>query len=202
MRFSDTASRQRGISTPAVALASVGVILLVAVPIILLLKGGGKAGKTRASYSADKRITDEKPDNPVKSPPPDERAVTAGGAGSKEVRVEEVERIAAQFMRRISSDDRPYVFPPYAVSALGDITNRIEQYSRSAAVAGALNRVAAEAPEVAAAVETRGTGAGACNLRCACGDRWRARRRRPGGGRAPSIAGTAVAEEDAGDRIG
>ena len=155
--FYDTPSPQRGVSTPGIALGSVVVILLVAVPIILLLKGGsGKAGKPRASYSADKNYVDEKPDNPGKLRPPDERAVTAGGAGSKEVPIEEVERIAAQFMRRVSSDDRPYVFPPYAVAALDDITNRIQRYSRSPAVADALNRLATAGIEIAAASRREG----------------------------------------------
>ena len=154
--FSGTPSMQRGVSTPGIALALLALILLVAVPAILLLKGGGKAGKARASYSADKQIADEKPDDTGKLRPPDERAVTAGGAGSKGVPVEQIERIAAQFMRRVSSDDRPYVFPPYAVAALDDITKRIEQYSRSPAVADALNRLATAGAEIAAASRREG----------------------------------------------
>ncbi|HJQ68315.1 MAG TPA: hypothetical protein VKA70_05060 [Blastocatellia bacterium] len=143
-------STQRGISTPALALASVVLILLVAVPIILLLKGGGKPGRARAAYR------DEKSDSPVKERPIDERPVTASGASPKEVSVEQIERVAAQFMRRVSSDDRAYVFPPYAVAALDDIIKRIEQYSRSTALADALSRLASAGPEIAAASRREG----------------------------------------------
>jgi hypothetical protein len=149
------------------ALGAMAAILLVAVPLMFLLNGEGDRPSRRAQYPVEGPSIDEKPQPPGRLRPPDEQPVnsnpvnskpinSSGDAGPKDVTIEQVEKIAAQFMRRISSDDRPYVFPSYAVDALGDITKRVEQYSRSLATASALNSIATAGPEIAAASRREG----------------------------------------------
>lgn len=157
MDLREASSTKRELSTPAIALAAVAVILIVAVPIIALLNGGSKERNRRVSYDTHRQDEDEKKTATGRLQPRDEdRDKTRVDIESKAVTIEQIERIAAQFMRRISSDDRPYVFPPYAVSALGDISKRVEQYSASPATAGALNSIKAAGSEIAAVSRREG----------------------------------------------
>lgn len=163
----DYPSAKRGLSTPVMALGAMAAILLVAVPLMFLLNGASDRPSRRAQYPDDGPGTDEKLQPPGRLRPSDEQRVnsqplnsqpvnSSGDTGPKDVTIEQVEKIAAQFMRRISSDDRPYVFPSYAVGALGDIAKRVEQYSRSLATASALNSIATAGPEIAAASRREG----------------------------------------------
>jgi len=131
---------------------AMAVILLVAVPLILLLKSPGKGRGGRAAYPVERQDEDEK----ARAKAPAEASKANVDAGSKAVTIEQVEKIAAQFMRRISSDDRAYVFPPYAVNALGDIAKRVEQYSASPALTVALNSIATGGPALAAQARREG----------------------------------------------
>jgi hypothetical protein len=154
----DAPRAKSGRATPLIALGAVALILLIAVPVMFLLKGESKERAARAARRAEQRQDKDEPVRASARPlHQDERPPSAGGdAGPKAVAVEEVEKIAARFMRRISSDDRGYVFPPYAVGALGDIAKRIERYSGSPALAAALKSVATAGPEVAAEARREG----------------------------------------------
>ena len=153
----DTSSTKREFSTPAIAFAAVAVILIVAVPLTVLLNGGSKRRGGRAFYPVSRQAGEEKPPTSGRLQPPDEgRDNRRVDTGAKDITVEQVERIAAQFMRRISNDDRPYVFPSYAVGALGDISKRVEQYAASPSTAGALNSVKSAGSEIAAAARREG----------------------------------------------
>jgi pSer/pThr/pTyr-binding forkhead associated (FHA) protein len=74
----------------------------------------------------------------------------------KAITIEDVEQAAVAFMRRISHEDRSYVFPPYAVRALGDIRQRIEEYSASQTLVSALNSITLVGPNVAAEARREG----------------------------------------------
>jgi hypothetical protein len=142
-------------STPVIALISVGLILLVAVPFMVFLNkdSGNRTG--RVSRSRERENENRQAPDPRR--PEDEPAANANiDAPSKALTIEDIEKVAVQFMRRISSDDKPYVFPSYAVNALGDIKHRVEQYSQSPAIAGALNSMVTAAPTIAAAARREG----------------------------------------------
>lgn len=166
MNHSETPSTKRSLPTPVIALSAVAAILLVAVPLIVLLKGEGKARRSPAAHPAARQDEDERKQQPGKLDGPSgldgprprtgEPAGPGVESGPKGVTVEQVEKIAAQFMRRISSDDRPYVFPPYALDALGDIAKRVERYSASPALAAALGSIAAGGPALAAEARREG----------------------------------------------
>ena len=145
------------LTTPIIAMASVVLILLIAVPLIIFLNKDSSRRAGRVSYSKEQQGEDEKKRTPDLPRPEGEH--TANGntdAPSKAVTVEEVEKVAVQFMRRISSDDKPYVFPSNAVNALGDISKRVEQYSKSPALVGALNSMTTAAQAIAAEARREG----------------------------------------------
>jgi hypothetical protein len=145
------------LTTPVIAIASVVLILLIAVPLIIFLNKDSSRRTGRVSYSREQQGEDEKKRTPDLSPTGGERNATGNSdAPSKAITIEEVEKIAVQFMRRISSDDKPYVFPPNAVNALGDISKRIEQYAQSPALVGALNSMATAAQAIAAEARREG----------------------------------------------
>jgi len=143
------------LSTPVIALISVVLILLVAVPLMVFLNkdSGNRAG--RMSRSKERETENRQTPDP-RRPEAEREANPNTDATSKAITIEDIEQIAVQFMRRISSDDKPYVFPSYAVSALGDIKKRVEQYSQSSAIVGALNSMATAAPTIAAAARREG----------------------------------------------
>ncbi|HKP86579.1 MAG TPA: hypothetical protein VJZ26_10805 [Blastocatellia bacterium] len=145
---SDAATKR--VATPVIAFGLVALILVVVMPLMIFLNRGRGSRDTRLSYSRERQ--NENGDARAQGPPPTgEPGVNARiDTLSKDAAIEQVEKVAAQFMRRISSDDRPYVFPPYAVNALGDIRRRVEQLSRSPALAAALNSMTTAAPSIAA----------------------------------------------------
>lgn len=145
------------LTPPVVAMASVVLILLVAVPLIIFLSKDGGRRTGRASYSRERQVEDEKKRTPDLPRPEDARnAGSNNDSTSKAVTIEEVEKVAVQFMRRISSDDKPYIFPPNAVGALGDIKKRVEQYAQSSALVGALNSMTTAAQAIAAEARREG----------------------------------------------
>jgi predicted component of type VI protein secretion system len=138
---------------PLMALAGLLIMLLVAVPVILFLS---RDRNNRAAGRAPDRQSErlETPAAPqVENQRPDK---TPAGASAQAITVEQVEEAAVQFMRRISNDDRPYVFPPYAIGALQELRQRVEQYAASPALNGALNSLAASAPTIAAQARREG----------------------------------------------
>lgn len=145
------------LTTPVIAMASVVAILLIAIPLLIFLSREGRRRAGRASYLKETQGVGEKTRTPDLPRADDVR--NAGGNGdssSKAITVEEVEKVAVQFMRRISSDAKPYVFPPNAVGALGDIGKRVERYAQSPALVGALNSMATAAQAIAAEARREG----------------------------------------------
>lgn len=145
------------LTTPVIAFAAVALVLLVAAPLIAFLNGGKAARGERVSKSQQRQNENEgaRAAAPARAEA-DRDARTSGDLPSKAITVEQVEKVAVQFMRRISSDDRPYVFPPYAVNALGDIRQRVEQYCASPALAPALQSIANGGPAIAAQARREG----------------------------------------------
>lgn len=145
------------LTTPVIAVASVVLILLVALPLIIFLSKDSRSRSGRIAYSKERQDEDEKKRTPDPVRPDEERTTNGNNdTASKAVTVEEVEKVAVQFIRRISSDDRAYVFPSNAVNALGDIRRRIEQYAQSPAFAGALNSMTSAAQAIAAEARREG----------------------------------------------
>jgi FHA domain len=139
-------------STPVIAVAAAGLMLTVAALLMLFVGGAGRKSINRISHSPDLQLDGEKDrQREVEHP---EGKLNADS--SKAITLEAVEKAAAQFMRRISSDDRPYVFPPYAVDALEDVRRRVEQYSSSASLSSRLRSIATSGQAVAAEARREG----------------------------------------------
>lgn len=147
--FQSSAAKER-FGSPLIAVASVVVIIVVALPLIVLLNKSGAGRDRRAAYLKDQQKEDERQKSPDALPVSEPADGATTGDASEKVTVEQVEKLAAQLTRRISSDDKPYVFPPYAVNALDEILRRIEQLSRSRATAATLNSMTTAAPAIAA----------------------------------------------------
>lgn len=75
---------------------------------------------------------------------------------TENVSIEQIEKAAVQVMRRISSDDRPYVFPPNAVAALNDIKRQVELYIGSPGLEGALGSLGQHGSQIAAEARREG----------------------------------------------
>jgi pSer/pThr/pTyr-binding forkhead associated (FHA) protein len=142
-------------STPFIALAAVAIILLVAVPLIAFLNRGNGNQNERRSLSQDRQSQELATSTPLQPDTQPGVNVTINASG-KGITTEQVEAAAVQFMRRISSDEHPYVFPPYAIDALEDIRKKVEQYSSSPDVAGALNAIATNSSTIAAQARREG----------------------------------------------
>jgi hypothetical protein len=136
------------LSTPVLAAAAAGLILLTAMLFVVISKSdggattradrdrrvdvseeaGGEAGEVRDRTSADNTPRAESKRTPD--------APTEGeGGGAEGASAEQVEKAAIQVMRRISSDDKTYGFGD---KALSDIGRRVEEYAASPAVREAL----------------------------------------------------------------
>jgi hypothetical protein len=142
-------STRRWASTPVIAVAAMVLIMLVTVPVALLIKGGGKSRRARPSGEEIIESLERggAPESPARIDPVAEKPGPDPGPGA--ISLDQIERSAAQVMRRVSSDDKPYVFPSGSTSALADIRKKIEEYRASPSVAGVLNSLRQRAPEIA-----------------------------------------------------
>jgi hypothetical protein len=141
------------IGTPFIALAAVVVILLIVVPFIVFFGRGNSNGQRLLAQNRQ----NEKPETSIPLRPDNQPNVNvATDMSGKGITTEQVEDAAAQFMRRISNDERPYVFPPYAVDALEDIRKKVELYSASPAIATRLNSIAVNGSTIAAQARREG----------------------------------------------
>lgn len=142
--------------TPVLALGAMLLILVVTVSLIAFFtRGSGQ--KRRVAYVEDNRSGEAKrrlpdqeraADMPVSTPAVD--------SSSKDVTIEQLEEIAAQVLRRISSDDKPYVFPSYAVGALDDIKQAVDAYAQSPALASTLNSLTVGGSSIAVQARREG----------------------------------------------
>jgi hypothetical protein len=78
------------------------------------------------------------------------------GTAAEAVSIEQIEKAAAQVMRRVSSDDRPYVFPPNASRALEEIKRKVEVYKTSPTLVRALDSLTRGGATVAAEARRQG----------------------------------------------
>ena len=149
----ETASARRWATTPVIAVAAMVAVLLVAVPVLVLLKGEKKA-RPRSAIDDFSELTDQ-----GRAADSNGRIETGGDApapasssaisGSELISPEQFERAAAQVMSRISKDDRPYIFPSNSTDALARMRKKIEEYRASPSLAGVLNSLSQRAPEIA-----------------------------------------------------
>jgi hypothetical protein len=141
------------IGTPFIALAAVVVILAIVVPFIVFFGRDNSNGQRSLAQNRQ----NEKPETSIPLRPDNQPNVNvATDTSGKGITTEQVEDAAAQFMRRISNDEHPYVFPPYAVEALEDIRKKVEQYSASSGIATTLNAIAANSSTIAAQARREG----------------------------------------------
>jgi pSer/pThr/pTyr-binding forkhead associated (FHA) protein len=143
-------------TTPVIAAMAVAAIMIVTLSLAAIFKGAGRGQSIRNSRQEE--FPDSKNTNGrISQPPVDDSKSGAGRDLDKgKVTIEQIEKAAEQVLRRVSSDNRPYVFPPYAVKALDDIRTRVEEYRSSPALVRTLSKLAAEAPDTAARARREG----------------------------------------------
>ncbi len=142
-------SRQlRGLTTPVIAAAAIAVILLLTLVLILVLKDDHSRANG-AKKSGDPALADARPQSAGS-----ERSSVITGTEAEassqssfpSVSLDQIERLAGQVIRRISSDDKPYLFPPQVV---GEIEQKVKHYSASPNLAEALRALALAEAEIA-----------------------------------------------------
>ncbi len=133
------------LSTSAIAVMA-AVTLIVVVIVIAALSGRKSSPTPRVTDQVDE-IAEVESDR--RELPRDESIVKTDS-----VSIEQIEKAASQVLRRVSSDDRPYVFPSNA--AVEDIRRQAERYRNSQALAAALNNLAARGAEIAALAQREG----------------------------------------------
>ncbi len=136
----------RGLTTPVLAAAVIAAILLLTVVLILVLDHSRANG---AKKSNDLLMADERPQS-AGSETPSVRSGTEAEAGSQpsspSVSLDQIERLAGQMLRRISSDDKPYLFPP---QVLGEIQQKVKQYRAAPELGETLRALALAEAEIA-----------------------------------------------------
>lgn len=142
-------------STPFIALAAVIIVLLIAVPCVIFLNRDKGNSNGRRAVSQDRQ--DQKSVTSTSLQPDSQPAAsTVKNVSGRGITTEQVEAAAVQFMRRISNDDHPYVFPPYAIDSLEDLRKKVEQYSASPKMVADLNAIAANSGTIAAQARREG----------------------------------------------
>jgi hypothetical protein len=143
---------ERFLSTPVLAMAGVVALLIVAAMIAVLSHSGGTGG--RRVYQQSESDANENRNSSL-ADSRDDRG-RDDGATEAATSLEQIEKAAAQVMRRVSSDDRPYVFPPNASRALEEIKRRVEQSKASPSLERALASLARNGATVAADARREG----------------------------------------------
>jgi hypothetical protein len=132
------------LSTPVIAVMSTVALILVML-IMAALSGKKENPPPRPAIEAVEEDSD------ARIIPKEEPAMKTGA-----ISIEQIERAASQTLRRVSSDDRPYVFPSNAAAALEDIRRQIERYRNSSTLAAALNQLASGGGEIATLARREG----------------------------------------------
>jgi pSer/pThr/pTyr-binding forkhead associated (FHA) protein len=133
------------LTPPFIASSAAVFIILVAVLIILVshkpadshLAGDTTRGQTWTNSGEDA------------SPSPsmdDSRIEDDSGTPSSAITIEKIERTAKQVMRRISNDDKPYVFQ--SASALDDIKRKVEEYRATPGLPGVLRSMSQRGSDI------------------------------------------------------
>jgi hypothetical protein len=139
----DAAAAATGLGSMKMAVAAVAVILLILVPLIILVN----RGKTRLNdATSESGLPPSGGASGAAASPPRDPAGERADRTSEGVTSEQVERAAAQVMRRISSDSKPYVFPS---AALNDIKDSVLQYRQSARLVPLLRAMSTRSAEIA-----------------------------------------------------
>jgi pSer/pThr/pTyr-binding forkhead associated (FHA) protein len=135
-------------SFPVIMVAAIAVFLIAGGLLIAYYRSidhngtinpGNENGQI-ADTGGNEEKEDEKPDTDTNS--------TKG-----QISIEEIEKASEEIVHRISSDDKPYVFPE---SALIDIRRKLEQYRTSAVAKGAVGFIDRHRAEIAAMAHQEG----------------------------------------------
>jgi pSer/pThr/pTyr-binding forkhead associated (FHA) protein len=137
---------KNSLSATAIAVASVTAVLAATV-VLALLFGVERKPAPRARQPVEEQA--EMIESQISSP-------SESKTKADEVSLDQIEKAAAQALRRVSSDDKPYVFPPSAAAALDSIRRKVEQYKQSPELARALKALDREGREVAAEARREG----------------------------------------------
>lgn len=144
------------LNTPAIAAITMAAIVIVTLSVAAIFNGAGRDQRIRNARH-EEIAHSQNTNGRISQPPVDDPKGDAGpDIGKGSITIEQIEKSAVQVLRRVSSDNRPYVFPPYAVKALDDIRSRVEEYRSSPALVRALSKLATEGPDTAARARREG----------------------------------------------
>jgi len=133
-----------------IAITAVTIVLASALTVALLVGDGRK--QTPLPRDSTSRTTNDAADAQVPAGISDEDAAVERDP----ISIEQIEKAAAQVMRRVSSDDRSYVFPPGATRAVVDIKQKVNEYRTSSALSGALGSLTERGSQIAAEARREG----------------------------------------------
>lgn len=114
------------LTTPVIALLSVGAILVIASLMIYMVKRGGQRPSFRESNTIG---NDQRPSVQAKSESPTPPDQTLDN---------QIGEAARQLMRQISGDEQPYFLP---TKALEEVKRKVKQYQASSTLPGALKSI-------------------------------------------------------------
>jgi hypothetical protein len=126
------------------------VVATVALLVVMLIMAAlsGKKENPPVRQPVSEAVED---DSDTRMTPTEEPAAKSGA-----ISIEQIERAASQTLRRVSSDDRPYVFPSNADAAIEDIHRQIERYRNSSTLTASLNQLASRGGEIATLARREG----------------------------------------------
>ncbi|MEW6209865.1 MAG: FHA domain-containing protein [Acidobacteriota bacterium] len=139
-------SKENFLSTPVIAVMA--TVMLLVVMLIMAALSGKKENPPVRQLANESAVED---DSDTRIAPTEETNAKAGA-----ISIEQIERAASQTLRRVSSDDRPYVFPSNAAFAIEDIQRQIERYRNSSGLAAALSQLAGRGGEIATLARREG----------------------------------------------
>jgi hypothetical protein len=137
------------LGAPVLAIAAVAVLLVIIVVAAVLIRNNDVTpvrNKNSITQDDGYALANSNQSQPANSD-------TGDGQG---LSTEQIERATVLVLRQVSSDDKPYVFPPGSTAALDDIKRRIEQYKQTSSLASTLSTLSSRGTEVAALARREG----------------------------------------------
>lgn len=142
-------------SVSSLTLALAVAIAAAAVALLIVAFSNNENGPRVATYNLSNQA--DEPQN-IQTPEKhsDTQAVPKIETTAKTASVELIEQSLVGFLRRISAEERSYVFPSDAVRALDDIRRRIDEYRGLPALVAAFNSINISATKIAAEARREG----------------------------------------------
>jgi FHA domain len=128
-----------GLSTPILAV-TVSIAAVVIALLIIALSKNHKSSARVAAYDLSNRAEQIRATDRSETQS-DAEDLSKIETPTKAPSIELIEQSLVGFLRRISTDERAYIFPPDAVPALDDIRRRVEEYRGSPGLVAAFNTI-------------------------------------------------------------